>query len=426
MVVHILLVKNQTVNRIIKIIWYRAICSIPLFKHNSIALILGIVFCLYSCGEKGTNKENLVSIKINTPFNQLLNGQSRIDYTDSVYRCIALETNDQCYLGKVKKMKVQGDRIFLLDVTSKALLCFDMEGKYLFKISAIDKGPGEYLNINDFDVGDTRIVLLDINGFKLLMYDISGNFIKEKKLRQTALRALCIHNQEIYTYTVSTPRQDETMKKNWIVVYNDNFKAIKKMEVPELSPLSRHTSISDYFFTMNHRLFFCKSYEQTIFEIEEKQLKPYLGLNFLRISKEIDRLSQLLKDPQAVFCTGRINAANDSLLFMQFCNKGKRYELVYNDNQKKMYVNGIESAYSYTKGQTNEMMFMTLSDIRCSANDRLYTLCEVAQVKSKANMIRAMGDKAIKDEVINTLIDSSTNLDELQNPVVFCNTYYEK
>lgn len=384
-------------------------------------LLVALFFVFQSCK---TKKENgLSGLNIDTSFEDLLNKKTKIANNDSAYKYIPLETNEQCYLGKITKICVHGDKIFLNDKTSKALFCFNTSGKFLFKINAVGKGPGEYLGIYDFDVNEENVILLDPNGYKLLMYDLDGRFVKEKKLRHTALRAVCIYKHSIYAYTVSTPRQDETLKKNWIVEYNFDFKPIRRVELPDLTHLSRHSRISNNFIKKGDDLLFTKSYDHTIYRLTNKGVQPYLIMNFIRIPEKTQRISQLFNDSQATFCTGKINAINDSMLFMQFGHNRKLYELVYNDKQNEMFVNGVESAYSYTGNKTNDMMFMTLSHIRHNANNKTYTLCEVAQLKNKRRVLRTKTKKTIENEKILKLFNEIDLLDRLQNPIVFCNTY---
>lgn len=405
--------------------WDRVVYPVPLSTSVIKSLVMvSIIFLLCNCTNGGNMEAETALKRIDTSFDKLLLDAVQIEYIDTTFKCIKLETKEHCFLGKVSKMKVFNEKLFLLDITSKALFCFDLEGKYVYKISCIGKGPGEYLNINDFDVAENKIILLDINGFKLIEYDLNGNFVKEKRLRRTALRALAIYDEKIYAYTISTPRQDETMKKNWIVVYDDDFKAMGKIEVPDLTPLSRFTGIPDYFIKKGDDLLFCKSYEELIFRLVNDELEPYLSMDFLRIPEETQSLKQLLKNPQAIFCSGRINAINDSVLFMQFGHNGRRYEMVYNEKKNVMHANAIESINSYTGGKTNNMMYLTLSNIRCSANDKLYSLCEVGNVKRKIKYLRGGRSFGTKDTVLTSLSDSIDRSDELQNPVVFCNAYH--
>jgi len=55
------------------------------------------------------------------------------------------------------------------------IMCFDMNGKFLYKISNTGRGPEEYSFITDFDISsdDKNLIILSGSNHKLLIYNIS-------------------------------------------------------------------------------------------------------------------------------------------------------------------------------------------------------------------------------------------------------------
>ncbi len=98
------------------------------------------------------------------------------------YELIPLETNDSCLIGNCKKVLISTSRIYVLDDLTKTIYLFDLNGKYLNKISRYGKGPDQYLDIDDFCLfKENNIVLLDTQRKKIQIYDASFSLIKESK-----------------------------------------------------------------------------------------------------------------------------------------------------------------------------------------------------------------------------------------------------
>jgi hypothetical protein len=98
-------------------------------------------------------------------------------------RYVALETNENILVSNVLKVVVYHNRLYIHD-SSRKIMVFSMEGKFLFEIDNLGLGPGEYSSLQDFCVSDGRINLLDLNGRKLLRYNASdGSYVSTIPLR---------------------------------------------------------------------------------------------------------------------------------------------------------------------------------------------------------------------------------------------------
>lgn len=65
-------------------------------------------------------------------------------------KIIPLETNDSVLIGEIDKVMVHHDRLYVGDFSqTNAIYIFDMQGKFLHKISRQGRGGEEYLALND-------------------------------------------------------------------------------------------------------------------------------------------------------------------------------------------------------------------------------------------------------------------------------------
>lgn len=128
-----------------------------------------ILFC--SCSEK---KLEVVSI-------DLKNCVAPAEMFEPDFEIIPLETTEESLIGEIGKVILHDSCFFVEDNTQKAILIFDWKGKYINKISRLGRGPGEYVNILDFDVYDGFVYVFSGSGY-VLRYDASGKFIDQMEV----------------------------------------------------------------------------------------------------------------------------------------------------------------------------------------------------------------------------------------------------
>ncbi|MDE6451547.1 MAG: 6-bladed beta-propeller [Odoribacter sp.] len=99
---------------------------------------------------------------------------------DSV-RVIPLETNEESLIGEITRLQYVKDHFYILDRKTKALLVFDHQGKFLWKIQSVGRGPQEYTRLIDLDIDPEKETINLYVGYpqKLMQYDLNGKFINE-------------------------------------------------------------------------------------------------------------------------------------------------------------------------------------------------------------------------------------------------------
>ena len=148
-------------------------------KITFICILIMVVFFLFQCNQRTTqNTANVEKIQIDV--HKINKGYDLTAILDTIYYIIPLETNDDCLIGKIDKLEVKNERIFVTDFMSKSVYEFDMNGKYLSKVSAFGQGPGEYASIMASTVTDSTIIIIDDMSRKQIEYSINGKLISEK------------------------------------------------------------------------------------------------------------------------------------------------------------------------------------------------------------------------------------------------------
>jgi len=135
-----------------------------------------IVFC--SCGRKTANEtSNTDSV---TKIDLLSEPESTIkelsDFAENI-EYIPLQTTERSLIGSFTlKLLDIDNRIYIQNSGLEGeILCFDIYGKFLFKINNKGRGPDEYDFVTDFDISSDNKILTILSGStrKLVAYGIS-------------------------------------------------------------------------------------------------------------------------------------------------------------------------------------------------------------------------------------------------------------
>lgn len=148
-----------------------------IMKIRLIAFLL-IIFC--SCGRKSTNqKDNTDSVLEIDLLSEPEFKVKKLSELAANIEYIPLQTTESSLMGSVRQKIVNiHKRIYIKNIegiSRASILCFDMDGKFLFEIENTGRGPEEYTNIEDFDVSSDNkfLTILSSLTHKLLVFGIS-------------------------------------------------------------------------------------------------------------------------------------------------------------------------------------------------------------------------------------------------------------
>lgn len=98
-------------------------------------------------------------------------------------RLIPLETPDSVLIHFYDKLYINERGIYVLDEMEKTLFMFNPDGTFRSKLCRVGRAPGEYMELDDFKVGnDGSLFLYDGGMGNLYEYDSCGNFIQKTEL----------------------------------------------------------------------------------------------------------------------------------------------------------------------------------------------------------------------------------------------------
>ncbi|HTO16511.1 MAG TPA: 6-bladed beta-propeller [Edaphocola sp.] len=150
-----------------------------------------IKFCLAillitGCQVKNTEKESDDHIILDV-FPQKNEELLLSNFVDSI-TFIKLETNNNEIISNITKVQLFNDKIFILDRDRNSIFVFDKNGSFIEKVQNIGRGPGEYLQLVDFEINNQGIFLLDYPN-NILHYNFQLEYLQN------------INLMELYTFT---------------------------------------------------------------------------------------------------------------------------------------------------------------------------------------------------------------------------------
>lgn len=161
--------------------------------------------CLTSCTQDCDKFETITIDTENHKFVSLDDIVKKVDF-------VRLETTENCIIGDVSHLFFVDNKIIVADqLTSQSIFVFDINGKFLNRISHLGNGPHEYLDITDVDITPSGLIVIKDNVKDvLLFFDTDGNFVKEREDIEGGMDLAFIdeHSIAFDTFTSHTPTKE--------------------------------------------------------------------------------------------------------------------------------------------------------------------------------------------------------------------------
>lgn len=266
---------------------------------------------------------------INPGIEQNFEQKDLLDLLDSV-RFVKLELGKESIVGRIDKVIVFENHIYVLDKLTNTLFIFNLSGKYISKISKPGNGPEEYIQLDFFDIDfeNRQIVLTDLMGYWILRYDLKGNYLSRVKIPFWIEGIIPVQDKGYAVYANFRDNKFK-IKNEYNVFYLDSSMQISKAYFPYNSAdynnpdINFATPQTGNFYFYNTRRFFFSSYNGYVYEVADDGLQPKYFFDFGENAfdeKYLQRKSQLPQyiDEGAFFRLAEVMENDDFLAFTIF------------------------------------------------------------------------------------------------------------
>ena len=192
----------------------------------------------------------------------------------SSLRYVFLETNEHSLINNINRLFYCNQKIYLFDDRSKQILCFDDNGKFLFKIHSVGQGPGEYLYPVDMDVDNNGDIYINDPVSKRIMRYKNGDKNKSEiiPINKRALDFFImphsvyfsrVHNKESFLSSLVSMNLDTNENRIWSECDWD-----KKNEIPYSS---KH-----YIFRSGETAFYYERFHPVVYKIDNDSVYEFV------------------------------------------------------------------------------------------------------------------------------------------------------
>lgn len=136
-----------------------------------------LIFLIFSCAEKSDERNDFLKINLNLDNSDERNLSEKFEDI----RYVLLDYSDSLPLVNPYIVKFSATKILVSDRVLDNILIFDNEGNYLNGILSTGEGPGEFIQIEDFQLIDDFIFVQDNRLRKILKFTLEGDFVEESK-----------------------------------------------------------------------------------------------------------------------------------------------------------------------------------------------------------------------------------------------------
>lgn len=259
---------------------------------------------------------------------------------DKDYQLIKLETIDESLIGKIQKVLISKEKIYVLDSKiSKKLFCFDIKGKFLRVIGVKGDGPGEIDTPLDFDITDNYIYLID-RRCKVNKFDLEGNFKSEIKLpfHSTIINVFDDENMFFYSHD-----------NQWSPYYLSQINQSKKLVSLDFKHQSEFVDgygVPKAFSRNGLNSLFLKFLDDTVYNLSPNGIFPKYIINYPKREKDnslaafksnesIDKLSNARRASDAKIANDNFAENNTDFTFTTEIDLGVLGINFYNKKLKK-------------------------------------------------------------------------------------------
>lgn len=305
-------------------------------------IAINILLIAYSCSNSNNQtRMQLVNdfISLDSLENEAISG---LDINE--IEIISLETTEESLFGILSKVVYYNNYFFIFDEQTKGVYCFSREGNFISKVRKVGKGPGEYIQIGDFDIDkEGNLLLWDQTLHKINKYNIDGEFIEEYKFDDLVfLNFTIIDDDNFLIHTVFVNGKYKyaaciyNFKKKEIIPILTANKEYEDFSLPRLSFSSIWKSgDTNYFTTL---------FSSTIYKLNDKLsiesilLKTDKIPNLKQLSKLYVGENRMLIKEDFLNSISNIYETNDKLGFdVYHSNPAMSYVVIKDKSTNKYY-----------------------------------------------------------------------------------------
>ena len=203
-----------------------------------------------------------------------INEMMKLSEVVDSFSFIPLETSDESLLADVTKVRFAKGKFFIYDEKRESVFSFSESGGFIRQFGTQGKGPEEYLGITDFDIVGDTLFLHDAGLGKMLIFNFEGEYLDSfvsSKIRGGF--SFVKLEKGLFGFYWSAGFRPE------LYFYDRNRDEKKKRLIQPQVEKDFIYSKTNYFTSANNRSLVFPNFNDTVFEIKNETVEPYVILD---------------------------------------------------------------------------------------------------------------------------------------------------
>ena len=228
-----------------------------------------IIFLLFCSCNLQKSSDNITELYI------VLNDEKKnaSDFIEKM-EVIVLETNDNCLISNIDKVKYINEKLYILDRNINSLFVFNKDGSCDTILSKRGVGPGEYIQVVDFNVNDKYIQIMD-HARSIKKYNHDLKFVSEIKFNNSF--EFTAKDDILFLWNESTGSKTS----HYISCFNTKNKETRNyLKMPFGEYINYWIGGIDAFVTNKNNLYVSPKFGNTIYYYADNDFYPIYKIKF--------------------------------------------------------------------------------------------------------------------------------------------------
>lgn len=315
--------------------------------------VLLLLLVLFSCkSDKRPETENVLEAMFTVDCSKSLPLELRLSDLCEDVELVSLDDSGDFLVGEIGRVKYICNHFFVLD-ESESLFVFDRDGRGRTILNRKGKGPGEYLDVLDFDLTSDSLICLSVYPSKLMYYTLDGSYVKEFPMESRGFELNLLSARQAVVYRNNVNSSTESASSLLEVV--DFSRNVSKSYLPGYTCLPHKMLPSfqqDRVFTETgtDEILFCNPLSNEIVGVDSTRVYVKYRLDFGNRNPD-KYLAEVLPDAsmdaidfvEKNFSLYGFNSCweNSTYMYVQYYDSGKFQSLLYDKKQNLSYKGGI-------------------------------------------------------------------------------------
>lgn len=345
---------------------------------------------------------------------------------------IPLECNDNNLIGRISKIAVHDEQLFVLDKSfANSLFIFNKNGSFVRKTGNSGKGPGEYVDISDFTIDrlNNIVYILDSHSQRISRFSAStGEYISSVRIKNDFIRSYRI--QLVGNKMYADAFMPSGFTRQSFLLREINMEN-GEQELFWMSSSQYNKGWNELYFNKQNEFVqdndvtakYCQTFMDTVVLITSTGVTPYMAIQSkdLLTNKDLERSSGKPANERfnSLLIGNKILGINNLLefgnyIYFEFMRGNAVYTVLYDKKQRDICVaDALIDDLVYTKDPVNTI----LPHFYYSDNKGIYGILQLHEFER----FHELADKGYLSAYMTKMYDN-LKISENSNPIVF---YYE-